>query len=82
MTTVKTDVSAAAPAALIAFAAMQADALFPDDPTRRSADHRAGKFRSGFCVAMVRRLEEPEGIAAAAALLGRWIGEGLVVEID
>lgn len=43
---------------------------------------RSGAGFGTICAAMVALLGEEEGVAAAGQLLGRWIGDGLVVGID
>ncbi|ARR52514.1 DUF2063 domain-containing protein [Rhizorhabdus wittichii DC-6] len=43
---------------------------------------RSGADFNAICAAMIERLGEQEGIAAAGGFLGRWIGDGLVVGID
>lgn len=43
---------------------------------------RSGTGFAAICAAMIDLLGEEDGVAAAGQLLGRWIGDGLVVEID
>jgi hypothetical protein len=43
---------------------------------------RSGAGFAAICAAMIDLLGEEDGVAAAGQLLGRWIGDGLIVGID
>ncbi len=43
---------------------------------------RNGASFGALCAALIDELGEETGVAAAGALLGRWIGDGLIVAID
>lgn len=43
---------------------------------------RAGMAFPALCEALVEALGEAEGVAAAGGYLGRWIGDGLICEVD
>ncbi|WP_347271072.1 DNA-binding domain-containing protein [Rhizorhabdus histidinilytica] len=43
---------------------------------------RSGVGFGSICAAMLEQLGEEDGVAAAGQLLGRWMGDGLVVGID
>jgi hypothetical protein len=43
---------------------------------------RDGASFAAICAALIEELGEEQGVAAAGALLGRWIGDGLIVAID
>ncbi len=42
---------------------------------------QAGASFAAICAALIEELGEDEGVASAGALLGRWIGDGLIVAI-
>lgn len=43
---------------------------------------RSGAGFGSICAAMVERLGEDDGVAAAGQFLGRWMGDGLIVGVD
>lgn len=43
---------------------------------------RGGMSFGALCAMMVERLGEEQGVSAAGALLGRWIGDGLIVGVS
>lgn len=43
---------------------------------------RSGAGFGAICAALIESLGEEDGVAAAGQLLGRWIGDGLIVGID
>lgn len=73
-----------APAAMIVWRKHLVPCFRTAEPGESRALELAGSGASfgALCAALVEDLGEQEGIAAAGALLGRWIGDGLIAGID